>query len=146
MVMVSRTRAGLGASFLLLLAGCVDPQQQWAMDYQHCESFGFRAGTDPFAHCMMNLAQQRNAQDAEYQQIWEISNAIAGQNQIDQFSAAAPVGMDGMPPPPSPPGFPNLPRPGFDGMPGIPSVPGMTCTRHTTANGNTGTTTENCRG
>jgi hypothetical protein len=129
------------------LACCTNPQQQWEADYQHCESFGFRPGTNPFATCMMNLAQQRNAQDAEYQQFWEINNAITAQNQIDQFSAiaAAQGNMGGMPPPPARPSFPNLPPSGFDGMPGVPSFPGAKCTSHTRSGGDSTSFSQSCR-
>ncbi len=57
---------------LCLLAACgPTPEQQAAMDaaqrfddQNRCMSYGFQAGTDAFAHCMMNTATQRDAQQA----------------------------------------------------------------------------------
>jgi hypothetical protein len=48
-----------------LLSGCCPtPEEQRAMDQQKCGGFGFAQGTDAFAHCMMTVTQQREAQDA----------------------------------------------------------------------------------
>lgn len=44
---------------VLLLAACVSPQEQQAMDQEQCSSFGFRPGTDAFANCMMQQSAQR---------------------------------------------------------------------------------------
>jgi hypothetical protein len=50
---------------LVLLAACgPSPQEQHAMDQQRCSGFGFAPGSDAFAHCMMTVNQQREAQDA----------------------------------------------------------------------------------
>ncbi|MGH7156334.1 MAG: hypothetical protein ACREF3_20620 [Acetobacteraceae bacterium] len=50
---------------LALLSACgPTPEEQRAMDQQRCGGFGFAAGTDAFAHCMMGVSQQREAQDA----------------------------------------------------------------------------------
>lgn len=45
----------------LLLAGCVSPEQQEAADKNQCMKFGFRAGSDGFATCMMSLSTNRQA-------------------------------------------------------------------------------------
>jgi len=50
---------------VVLLAGCgPTPEEQRAMDQQRCGGFGFATGSDAFAHCMMSVSQQREAQDA----------------------------------------------------------------------------------
>jgi hypothetical protein len=50
---------------VVLLTGCgPSPEQRHAMDQQKCAGFGFAAGSDAFAHCMMTVNQQREAQDA----------------------------------------------------------------------------------
>ncbi len=64
--------AFLGVGAVLLLAGCgPTAEQQAAMDaaqraadQQKCTGFGFAPGTDAFAHCMMGIASQRDAQAA----------------------------------------------------------------------------------
>ncbi len=61
--------AGISA---MLLSGCgLTPEEQAAMDaaqraadQQKCAGFGFAYGTESFAHCMMGLAGQREAQAA----------------------------------------------------------------------------------
>lgn len=53
------------AGLVLLLVGCgPTAEEQRAMDQQRCGGFGFAAGTDAFAHCMMSISQQREAQEA----------------------------------------------------------------------------------
>jgi hypothetical protein len=55
----------LAAGAVVLLAGCgPSPEEQHAMDQQKCAGFGFAPGSDAFAHCMMTVNQQREAQDA----------------------------------------------------------------------------------
>jgi hypothetical protein len=50
---------------VVLLSGCgPSPEEQHAMDQQKCAGFGFASGSDAFAHCMMTVNQQREAQDA----------------------------------------------------------------------------------
>ncbi|WP_425287446.1 hypothetical protein [Paramesorhizobium deserti] len=56
------------AFFALMLAGCVSPEEQRAMDQDKCSSFGFAQGTDAFANCMMQQDSQRA--DLEQRQ-WE---------------------------------------------------------------------------
>ena len=55
----------------LVLAGCETPEQQAAReaaqraaDQNRCAGFGFVMGTDQFAHCMMGLSTQRDAEAA----------------------------------------------------------------------------------
>ncbi len=52
------------------------PEQQAAMaaaqhadDQSRCYNYGFHPGTDDFAHCMMNTAAQRDAQQAAYERM-----------------------------------------------------------------------------
>jgi hypothetical protein len=52
------------ATAITLLAGCVSPEEQRAMDQRQCSGYGFTPGTDAFANCMMNVTQQRDAQTA----------------------------------------------------------------------------------
>ena len=53
----------LGA--ILLQFGCgPTAEEQHAADQQHCADFGYQAGTDAFANCMMKLDAQREAQAA----------------------------------------------------------------------------------
>ncbi len=60
-----RTMHLLAAVAVVLLTGCgPSPEQQHAMDQQKCSGFGFAPGSDAFAHCMMTVNQQREAQDA----------------------------------------------------------------------------------
>jgi len=57
---------------IVLLAGCAPTaEQQAAMDaaqrakdQDKCTGFGFTPGTDAFAHCMMQIASQREAEAA----------------------------------------------------------------------------------
>lgn len=55
----------------LLVSGCVSPEQQRAMDRQKCGDFGFVPGTNAFAHCVMTVTQQREAQEAAGLREWE---------------------------------------------------------------------------
>lgn len=55
----------------LVLAGCETPEQQAAReaaqraaDQNRCAGFGFVMGSDQFAHCMMGLSTQRDAEAA----------------------------------------------------------------------------------
>lgn len=52
------------AASVLLLAGCVSPEEQRAMDQQQCSGYGFAPGSDAFANCLMRTSQQRDAQTA----------------------------------------------------------------------------------
>jgi hypothetical protein len=53
------------AATLSALAACgPTPAEQRAEDQSRCGGFGFQPGTDAFAHCMMNTAAQRDAQQA----------------------------------------------------------------------------------
>lgn len=55
--------AAVGA--VVLLAGCgPTAEEQRAVDQQRCFGFGFQPGTDAFAHCMMGVTQQREAEAA----------------------------------------------------------------------------------
>ncbi|WP_232630954.1 hypothetical protein [Methylobacterium sp. Leaf118] len=58
-------RLGLIAGCTLALTACVTPQERRAMDQRQCAEFGFGAGTDGLAECMMGLSQQRTQIEAE---------------------------------------------------------------------------------
>lgn len=50
---------------LTLLAGCVTPEEQRAMDQDQCGGYGFRYGTDEFARCMQRTDINRAAEQRE---------------------------------------------------------------------------------
>ena len=77
------------ATVVGLLAGCVSPEEQKAMDQQTCAGYGFTPGTDAFAHCMMTTAQQRDAQAAANRRAADARDAAdkqaqAARDQADQ--------------------------------------------------------------
>lgn len=80
-----------GACALTALAGCIDPEQQLALDRQQCAGFGFTPGTDAFAGCMMRITQQRQAEAAaaerQRQQNQAIADQQAKQRQAEQDAA-----------------------------------------------------------
>src|SRR4051794_33395376 len=77
-------RAGLIATAVLMLAACgPTPEEQHAMDSGKCSGFGFTPGTDTFAHCMLSVTQQREAQQAADQR------AAAAQAAADRRAQAA---------------------------------------------------------
>lgn len=45
---------------LIALGGCMQ-QPNGMSDYDRCEGYGFAAGSDPFAQCLMQQDQQRRA-------------------------------------------------------------------------------------
>lgn len=48
----------------VLLSGCsMTAEEQRVADIQSCTDYGFSEGTDAFASCRQNLAQQRSADD-----------------------------------------------------------------------------------
>ena len=75
------------AAGLLLVGGCVSPAEQAAMDRQQCAGFGFAAGSDAMASCMMRIAQQRQAEQAAMQR--QNAQNMAIQREMQQDRAAA---------------------------------------------------------
>ncbi|HET6185032.1 MAG TPA: hypothetical protein VFA03_15760 [Acetobacteraceae bacterium] len=69
------------------LNGCVSAEDQRLADQQACMNYGFRPGTDAFANCMMNTAQQRAAQQAAAQRQQSINDEIARQAQANRDAA-----------------------------------------------------------
>jgi cell division septum initiation protein DivIVA len=74
----------LAATACLLAACGPTPEQlaaaaaaQHASDQNRCFSYGFQPGTDGFAHCMMNTAAQREAQQAAYERMQAAQQAAA---------------------------------------------------------------------
>ncbi|HEY4345883.1 MAG TPA: hypothetical protein VGN05_16145 [Parvibaculum sp.] len=60
---------------LLMLAGCISPEQQAAMDAaqqqadaSECQRLGFKTGNDAFGNCMLKLKEIR-AQEANTEEI-----------------------------------------------------------------------------
>ncbi|PKH23642.1 hypothetical protein CIG19_09430 [Enterobacterales bacterium CwR94] len=49
--------------FVLLVAGCVSPEQQLSIDKSQCEKFGYQPGTDKYADCLKEFHLQRNVFD-----------------------------------------------------------------------------------
>ncbi len=102
----------------------------------------FTPATDAFAHCMMGLAQQRDAQDAADRRQNALNATIAEQAQRDRDAQAA---RDAASRPVSaPPSFPSAPSFPSMGIPAIPTPANMTCTSSSTTTGNAGTMTQNC--
>ena len=71
-----------GACALTALAGCIDPEQQLALDRQQCAGFGFTPGTDAFAGCMMRITQQRQAEAAAAERQRQVEAILAEKKQI----------------------------------------------------------------
>lgn len=66
----------------LTLSACVSAKEQRAMDQDKCVGFGFEAGTDAFAQCMMGVSQQRDALRQNEQLARQAR--ISAQNQEDE--------------------------------------------------------------
>ena len=63
------TKLGRAAALALLfgaLAGC-NAEEQKKLDMQACTGYGFQPGTNEFATCMMQTAQQRQNRQAASQ-------------------------------------------------------------------------------
>ena len=88
------TRCGTTMLGLLciVLAGCISPEQQHAMDLAKCQGFGFSQGTDAMANCMMNVSQQREAEMAAQQR--ENARNQMFSNQMEQNRQAAQQAAD----------------------------------------------------
>jgi hypothetical protein len=101
MIVVCVTLAGA----IAVMGGCAAMEKMNAdhqtyllnVDKQKCTGFGFTPGTDPFAHCMMNLSQQKSAQAAEAQRQADYNKMVAEQRDKDRAAlkdAAAQQGSD----------------------------------------------------
>jgi hypothetical protein len=75
------------AAVIGLLAGCVSPEEQRAMDQRQCTGYGFTPATDAFANCMMNTSQQRDAQAAADRRA--AANREAADRRANEAAAAA---------------------------------------------------------
>jgi Flp pilus assembly protein TadD len=85
-----RAHAGLlMAGCVLLLAGCVSPEEQRAMDQQKCAGYGFTPDTVAFANCMMSTSQQRDAQQAADQRAFQARMAADAQARAAAAAASA---------------------------------------------------------
>ena len=79
------------------VGGCVSPEAVRVRDQQRCAGFGFAPGTNAFATCMMNLGQQRDAQNAAMQRQQEHDQSVTAQGDKDrqaQQDAAAKAESD----------------------------------------------------
>jgi hypothetical protein len=135
---------------VLVLAGCVSPEEQRAMDQAKCSGFGFAPGTEAFAHCMMGISQQREAQEAADRRQQQLNAAIADQAQRDREAQATrdAANRTATPPVVTPVSTPSIDIPKIDvpkiDVPSAAIPDGMKCTRTSTTTGNAGTLTENC--
>jgi hypothetical protein len=85
----------VASMFLAIMAGCgPTPQEQAAMDaaqragdQQKCSGYGFAMGTDAFAHCMMGVNGQRDAEQAADRRAAQ-ARAAADQRASDRQRAA----------------------------------------------------------
>jgi sRNA-binding protein len=73
----------------LALVGCVSAEEQQKLDVQTCSSYGFQAGTNEFANCMLQTAQRRQADQAAQQRQQSYNDTIAQQAQKDRAAQAA---------------------------------------------------------
>ncbi len=80
--------AAMGA-IAAMLCSCVTPAEQRAMDQQTCSGYGFKAGTDAFANCMMRTSQQRDAEEAADLQAMRQRQASQDRQQQEQRMTAA---------------------------------------------------------
>jgi outer membrane murein-binding lipoprotein Lpp len=124
------------AALGMLLAGCVSPEEQRAMDQQTCAQYGFAPGTDAFANCMMTTGQKRQDQQAADRRQQEMNSAIAAQAQRDRDAQSAAAAKptttyDST-------GFPTIEMPKMD-------MPNMSnCNRSISTAGNAGSMTMTC--
>ena len=77
---------GLGL-LAVLLAGC-NSEEQKKIDMQACSGYGFKPGTNEYAACMMQTAQNRAAQQAASQRQQSYNDTIAQQAQKDRDAQA----------------------------------------------------------
>jgi hypothetical protein len=125
------------ACVALLLAGCVSPEKQRAMDEQTCAGYGFSQGTDAFANCMMTTAQKRQEQQAADRRQQQMNDAIAAQAQRDRDAQAAAAAAKPATTYDSS-GFPTIDMPKVD-------TPNMSnCNRSVATSANAGSLTMSC--
>jgi hypothetical protein len=81
--------AAMGCLALALagLAGC-NPEEQKKLDMQACSGYGFQPGSNEFAACMMQTAQNRQAQQSADQRQQSYNKMIADQAQKDRDNQA----------------------------------------------------------
>lgn len=56
-----RARWLIALGLAAALGGCMTAAEQRAFDEQRCRSYGFRAGTDGFANCLLEVDLDRSA-------------------------------------------------------------------------------------
>ncbi len=57
-----------------VLAGCVTPQEQLALDDDKCRSFGAMPGSEQYFECRMFVERERNRQEESKRQTQAIQN------------------------------------------------------------------------
>ncbi len=57
-----RPKILIAAALLVLCGGCVTAAEQRAMDEGRCRGYGFRAGSDAFANCLLQIDLDRSAE------------------------------------------------------------------------------------
>jgi hypothetical protein len=72
-----------------VLVGCNSPEEQHKLDVQTCSGYGFQPGSPELANCMMQTAQQRQADQAASARQQALNNTIAQQAQKDRDAQAA---------------------------------------------------------
>lgn len=63
---ISAVSACIGCAAAVLLSGCASPEEVKAADREKCASYGFAAGSNGFANCMMQAATARERKDEEW--------------------------------------------------------------------------------
>ena len=74
------------------------PAEQAVMDQQRCAGFGFQPNTDAFAHCMMQISTQRDAQAAANQRQQDAIQAAKDQADKDAWDRETGQGQYASPP------------------------------------------------
>ena len=70
-----------GLALIVLLAGCMTPEQRYEADEAKCRSYGFKHRNDAFAQCMQRIDMERRAR-------------LRGGPYVDGFAGGAVVVID----------------------------------------------------
>jgi uncharacterized protein YceK len=62
----------LALTMLLAMSGCA----RHLTDDEKCSSYGFQSGTESYANCRMDQADQHQAQDREVLGIWMLQHPL----------------------------------------------------------------------
>ena len=58
---MSKIKLAVGLGLALMTSGCMTQAEVRAADEQRCRGYGFRAGTDAFASCLLEVDLDRAA-------------------------------------------------------------------------------------